>query len=297
MPTSETNKVDLVCDGSAVFARAFYASQSCPLTDRAGKQIAGIAAGLGIVLSLLDCHSDRIGNVGRTLFCWDTASKTIKPRREKPTGYDEELARFTSVLTFLFGSAHAIPPAHEADDAVCTAVYRLEKENARPVYVVSSDKDLHQLHGGNIHYYCLHEKAALSRAFILHRWKVKRPVQIAIALAILGDPGDAVPGIKGWGPKKVEKLFEAVTEDMDFEQALGAIDAQIPADLKSSFYTSLDLTLLDPGVPGVPEPAPLVFGDSALLVEDYRLPGLAQHFSWVKRQYTHEEKAIQDYEE
>jgi 5'-3' exonuclease len=296
-PSANTNdQVDLIVDGNSLFARAWYASQSNPLQDSDGNPIAGIDAGVKIVLSLLDQHSGKIGRVDRTLFCWDTAPKREKPRADKTPEYDEELARFTSALQFLFGSANAIPPAHEADDGVCTAVYRALEQPVQ-MYVVSGDKDLQQLQGGNVHYYCLNEKTVLSRTFILHRWKVKRPVQIAIALAILGDPGDAVPGIRGWGPKKVERLFSEVTEDMDFNEALAVVDRQIPNELKPVFYESLDLTLLDPAVPDIPEPAPLVWGNSQFLVDNYDLPGLQSYFERVRRQYVHEAPALQDYSE
>ncbi len=285
---------DCIFDGNSLFARAWYASQSSPIQDADGKPIAGIDAGIKIVLSLLDQHSGKIGRVDRTLFCWDTAPKREKPRPDKTPEYDEELARFSSTMEFLFGSANAIPPSHEADDCVATAVYRALEDPVQ-MYVVSGDKDLQQLQGGNVHYYCLNEKSVLSRAFILHRWKVKRPAQIAIALAILGDPGDAVPGIRGWGPKKVEKLFQEVTEDMDFNQALTVVERQIPDHLKSVFYESLDLTLLDPGVPDVPSPAPLIWGNGNFLTENYDLPGLQSYFERIKRQYVHEAPAAQDY--
>ena len=89
---------------------------------------------------------------------------------------------------------------------------------------------------------------------ILQRWKIKRPIQLAIALAIQGDSSDNISGIKGWGPKKVEKLFESVTPDMEFEAALSAIVSQIPENKQEEFFESLDLTLLDCDIPGVPSP-------------------------------------------
>jgi len=298
MPTSGNgnDRVDLIVDGNSLFARAWYASQSNPLQDAEGNPIAGIDTGVKIALSLLDQHSGKIGRVDRTLFCWDTAAKREKPRPDKTPEYDEELSRFTSVLQFLFGAANAIPPSHEADDCVATAIYRAVDLPVQ-MYVASGDKDLQQLQGGNVHYYCLNEKSVLSRSFILHRWKVKRPIQIAIALAILGDPGDAVPGIRGWGPKKVEKLFSEVTEEMDFNEALTVIERQIPDELKPVFYESLDLTLLDPDVPDVPQPSSLVWGNGQFLVEQYDLPGLQSYFERIKRQYVHDASAVQDYNE
>jgi DNA polymerase-1 len=144
---------------------------------------------------------------------------------------------------------------YEADDVIATAAFNLH--NSRWVYVVSGDKDLQQLQGGNVVYYCLNNKSVLPRRVITSKWGVKRPSQVAIALAILGESVDKVPGIKGWGPKKVEKLFAAVTEDMGFDDALSVIERQIPDELLPVFYESLNLTMLNRQVPDVPEPNPI----------------------------------------
>lgn len=285
---SSDGKNDVVClfDGNSVFARAYYASKDNLLQDHVGRPIAGIDAGLKIVLSIIDRYGDKLGRVDQMLFCWDTAPKSQKPRPDKSPEYDDELVRFSQLLHDLLGASQAFPPAHEADDAVCTAAYRQSEQFPdQKIYVVSADKDLQQLKSGNIGYYCLNEKAVLSHAYITHRWKVKHPVQLAIALAIIGDPGDGIPGIRGWGPKKVEKLFSVVPDNCCFKTALELIEAQIPDELKSDFYKSLDLTLLDPEVPGVPMPAPLVFGSGDQLIDDFNLPGLHSFYQKIKLQY------------
>jgi DNA polymerase-1 len=156
----------------------------------------------------------------------------------------------------LIGADHATPPHSEADDAVATVV---EKSKADQVYIVSGDKDLMQLYADTVGYYCLHTRALLSRHFVTSKFGVKHPRQIAIAQAVIGDKIDNVPGIRGWGPAKVKILFEAVTENMTFVEALDVIDAQIPAKHKDAFYASLERTLLDPTLEGLPEPAPLKF--------------------------------------
>jgi DNA polymerase-1 len=173
---------------------------------------------------------------------------------EKPPEYHEGKAMLQEDLVKLIGTNHAMPPAHEADDAVATAV---EKSTADDIYIVSGDKDLMQLQCDSVHYFCLNNKGLLSRPFILNKFGVKHPRQIAIAQAVLGDKIDNIPGIKGWGPKKVKTLFEAVTAEMTFVEALDAIERQIPDEHIEVFYASLERTLLDPTLTGLPEPAPL----------------------------------------
>ena len=160
---------------------------------------------------------------------------------------------YEELLPKIVGGRMVRMTGYEADDVVATAAFDSLSER---VYVVSGDKDLHQLQSDRVSIYDLNTKGVLSRHTILARWNVKRPAQSAIALAILGDPRDNIPGIKGWGPKKVAKLFEQVSPSMGFEEALHAIEQQIPEALKAEFYTCLELTLLNISIPGVPDPAP-----------------------------------------
>jgi hypothetical protein len=242
---------DLIIDGNSLYAKAWYATSKDYIDANAV-----LRSSLQTVFSLLNKDVDRIGqHIDRTLFCWDGNHGRDKgDRQTKPEQYYTTREILQEVLSSVIGTAHAIPPHHEADDAVATAV---ERSTADDVYVVSGDKDLMQLHAENVHYYCLNTHALLSRSFVTTKFGVKHPRQIAIAQAILGDRIDNIPGIRGWGPAKVRTIFGAVTDRMDFQQALAAVEAQIPNNLLNDFYTSLERTLLDPTLEGLPEPAPL----------------------------------------
>jgi DNA polymerase-1 len=278
---------DLIVDGNSLFARAFYASMRTEkLAELEGMEQPDnpLMLSVKMVLGLLDpLHSRLETRVDRTLFCWDGKAKREKRRPvEKPESYDVYLKQFIDALGLLFSSANARSSEHEADDAVATAVYRANPDDT--VIVVSGDKDLQQLHSGNVYYYCLQEGQRLSREFITERWHVKRPSQICIALAILGDPGDNIPGIRGWGPKKVEKLFEAVDSDMDLERVLEVVEGQMPHDKLAEFRESLEYTVLDPDVPGVPEPNSVVFAPPQVL-KSLGLGILNGRFLSVKNSY------------
>lgn len=260
---------DLICDFNSLWARAYFASHR----EEHVRELDGAFESPGsaavvatrMVLNILNPFGNKIGQkIDRLLFCYDGRPKREKRRPvPKPDSYEPELAKFIPVVHELFGVANATPPDHEADDAVATAIYRGKLGDK--VIVASSDKDLQQLQGGKVEFYDLREGAIKSRMAILQRWNVKRPSQICIALAILGDPGDNIKGIHGWGPKKVERLFQKVTPDMDLEHALEVVEAQIPMDKLVEFRESLNLTILDPDVPGVPDPAPLKFAPIEVL--------------------------------
>lgn len=238
---------DLIVDANSLWARAYYASK--------GQEPPAHVA-MKMVLGLLNPNTDKIGKIiHRTLFCWDGASKTVKKRPvAKPEDYHPKMAEFKDLLTDLLGAAHATPPDDEADDAVATAVFR-DSENE--LYVVSGDKDIHQLCGGNTTIYSLSEGSIIGSNFISKRWGVKRPSQVSVAIAIIGDSGDGISGIKGWGPKKVKRIFEDVTEDMPLGAVIELVESQLnPAQLEQ-FQRSLAQSILYPDVPDVPHPGEL----------------------------------------
>lgn len=253
---------DLLVDGSSLFARAFFATQA----DFHGRNRIhkAVQATLFSAVALLDGHGDRLGEyVDRVLFAWDGEDKhdlgyKKGERAEKPDGYYEARAESIEALYDITGCAHAKVDGVEADDIVATAVFH---STADTVYVASGDKDLQQLQGKNVHFYCLNKKQLLNSGWICSKWKVKRSNQMAIALAILGDKIDGIPGINGWGPVKLKNLFEAVTPEMSFAEALQAVEAQIPLKHLDGFYEDLGRTLLNPDIPGVPPPAPLDLAD------------------------------------
>jgi 5'-3' exonuclease len=147
---------------------------------------------------------------------------------------------------------------------------------------------LHQIELPNCRYYCLHTKAVLSTKFILNKWHVKRISQVALALAIIGDPVDNIKGVHGWGSVKCKELFETVRSEMRFAEALEVIVAQIKDEEKlEQFYESLDRTLLKTNVPGVPEPAEIDLAEPAE-VKAAGIRGIDFYYNQVFNVYTRE---------
>ncbi len=270
--------VDILFDGNSLFARAWYAIMSKP--DGNPQDV--VRASICTVLSLLNVNNDKLGDkVDRILFAWDGADKRDKGRAAKPPQYHVTRKLLMDYLTFLLTPTHACSNEHEADDVVATAV---RQSDADVCYVVSGDKDLQQLAGMNVHYYCLNQKALMSSRAIRDKWGVKDPKQVCIALAVIGDKVDCIAGIKGWGPKRVKQLFSAVPDRATLEEALLAVEVQIPERLRHCFYIDLDLTLLNSAVPDVP-PASQVEMAPLNSIGELQLPNFMEFYRPVYRLY------------
>lgn len=284
---------DLVCDGNSLFARAWFANQRDGHNDPSDV----VRSVLQTAFSLLNPGLDRIGaRFDRTLFCWDGEHERDKGQRQpKPQAYADTRLAVMDALKLVLGAENAVAARHEADDAVATVVYR-NWQKVDAIYVVSGDKDLMQLHGKNVYFYSLSEQALLSEVFICNKFKVKRPSHVAIALAIIGDRVDNIKGVPGWGPKKVEKLFNQVSLKMGFEEVLEVIDAQMPDSLTNDFFESLERTLLDTEVPGIPDPAPLKLAHPREL-DGADMPGLKESYQRMYAYYHHSRTGDEDEED
>jgi 5'-3' exonuclease len=255
-----------------MYARAWYACKEDPYET--------LRASFNAALTLI--NSDKMGGpIDRVMFAWDGGQKKAKERQERPPEYEGTKPKLKALLEDLLGAINVRVEGYEADDVIATAAFASTADN---VIVASGDKDLHQLQGGNISYYDLNTRGFISAREIMAQWHVRRPSQVAIALAIQGDAVDKITGIKGWGPAKVTKLFEHIRSDMPFDVVLGLIEEQIPADKLPEFHESLELTLLNSSVPDVPEAAPLKLANVRKLSE-YGLEDSEALYFKVYQQY------------
>ena len=269
-----------IFDASSLFGRSWHAAQKI---SNDPKEAASLMMRT-LCLLLNPMSFNKIGiHFDRTLFAWDGKQNPLKNREEKPPEYHELKNIIQDVVAFVFGAVNYQHPEYEGDDIVATAVFDAEASDIN--YVFSGDKDLQQLQGPQCHYYCLNTKALLSRQYITHKWFIQRPSQVALALAIIGDPVDCIRGVVGYGPVKCKQMFEAVTPNMTFEEAMNALVDQMPEGKREEFYAALDRTLLKTNVPGVPAPAPLVLAPPEDVYE-LGIPNISSLYRQLYSAYT-----------
>ena len=269
----------LALDANALFARSYFAAQRLSPDPREA-----ITLAVNTMSLLLNPETNKIGlYFDKTLFAWDGQQNAAKGREAKPPIYHETKAALMGVFEYLFSTVNVEHPEAEGDDIVATAV--AAAKNADCVFVVSSDKDLMQLQGGNCQYYSLHDKAVLSTSYITRKFHgIKHPAQVAIELAIVGDGVDNIKGIHRYGEVKCRSLFKAVTPEMSFDEALEAIRAQLPAQQLAEFNAAFKRTLLRSDLDGIPAPADLRLLPSRD-VQVLDLPQIEQNYERLQRAY------------
>lgn len=94
---------------------------------------------------------------------------------------------------------------YEADDIIATYV-GIAKEKGFDVTIVSSDKDLMQLVGGNIEMFDAMKDKKIGPEEVKEKFGVF-PDKVLDVLALMGDSSDNIPGVPGIGPKTASELI------------------------------------------------------------------------------------------
>jgi 5'-3' exonuclease len=235
-----TDNLDVVVDSNGLFAMSYHAAAASSdlKYDKNGYLIAAFKCFFSALRSEIRVPE-------RIIFVFDGKPKTKKPRPPKPADWYEKLDRFQRLIQDAFGSnAYVLHPEHEADDTVATVATRAAAQN-RHVTVVSGDKDLQQIWGSNISYYSLGRKRMIKEQEILEKWAIHQPVQVAVALAIIGDKADGINGVDKMGEGAVMKIFKTIPRDAPLDEVVSRVIRHMKTETQlSQFYESLEYTLL-----------------------------------------------------
>lgn len=265
----------LLVDGNNLLARADHATKGHGVQMSAGSVN---TAALHVFIQMLSKYVRLVEPTHMAVF-WDAghdfrdalypAYKANRVKSEGPEGGDS--APFALAKEFLTwaGVSHKAHRGYEADDLIAATARQVEGQK---VVILSGDKDLLQLVG---------DPTAIS-----DRWG--QTVQIRVPdddewdddrveakfgvpahhlshyLALVGDPGDGVPGVAGIGPKKAVALLERAEWDWEAvlvllgeEKAAQAALMHQLVDLRTYSYDEVFL-MANRGVPAfrptVPDP-------------------------------------------
>lgn len=164
----------------------------------------------------------------------------------------DQLSRLVDYINLLPVHIVSIPKI-EADDVIGFLSQKLEKE----VYIMSSDKDFLQLVSNKVTVYSPTKKIFYTPSKVLEEYGIY-PENFLLYKILLGDKGDNIPKIKGFGEDKLFKILPQIKEPkiLSLKEGLNLI----PDDNKwgskiLNFKTQLEINekLMDLKNPNIPE--------------------------------------------
>jgi DNA polymerase-1 len=217
MPSHSPPQLFLV-DGYALIYRAFFAMISRPLRTARGENTSAAWGAVNFLLRLQEKYRPDYlawvldaGTSFREERYPDYKSTREKLDEELQADFDRSVER-TRQLLDAFRVAAVEVPGYEADDVIGTLAMQAATSGLEAV-IVSGDKDFYQLIGP--HVALLNPgrggPAAVDEVWVDETNAAERlgvpPGQVADFLALVGDPSDNVPGVKGIGEKGAQKLL------------------------------------------------------------------------------------------
>lgn len=197
----------LLVDGTQLLYRSFFGIRG--LTTRAGEPSNAVFGFVRGIHQLIECWKP-----SHLAVAWDggapAARLNLLPeyKAQRPPMPDDLRSQIQPVHDFLH--AAAIPLVrldHEEADDVLASLARQSAPEAGEVMIITSDKDMLQLIGGNIVMAAwAKEDVPMGREGVFAKTGVY-PEQIVDWLALTGDAADNIPGVEGLGPKTAAKLL------------------------------------------------------------------------------------------
>lgn len=257
----------LLVDGNNILARSAFAAKG----GRTQMSVGGVnTSALLIFINMLSKYVRQVQPTHMAV-CWDAGHAlrdAIYPeykanRNKAVVEEDEEVvtpwAQAKEFLTWA-GVPHLARKGWEADDLIAKIVHETPPAH-RPIVILSGDKDLLQL---------VDEVTTQIRpgTHANEVWDEDRvdeeigvlPQHIPLYMALTGDTGDNVPGVRGVGPKKAVKALQEAGWDWDAlldalgpEKAKEAVLSRRLVDLRYPEFTAygdaLDGVLLNLSAP------------------------------------------------
>jgi DNA polymerase I len=201
----------VLIDTYSAFFRAHYALP--PMSTRAGEPTAALYGFSALLLKLL-----REQPGAALAFALDAPRRTFRKaayegykagRASPPDALLAQLRRLPALLA-AFGVPAIAAPGFEADDVLATLARRTRELSAGPTLIVSGDRDLLQVAGGEVkvHFIGRRGESAVTydEAAVVARFGVP-PSRLPSYTALIGDASDNLPGVPGIGPSTARRLL------------------------------------------------------------------------------------------
>ena len=215
-------------DGYSLLYRAFYALPQS-ISTSGGLPTNALYGFTSMILKLLE-DEEEVGlgvvwDAGKPQFRMEIFPEYKAQRSSMPEELKVQLDHLDQIL-----DAMNIPAVRaegfEADDALATMSRQIPDDTE--LFIVTGDQDAMQLVDGNVKVLRttrgVSETKTYGREEVIEEYGVK-PEQIPDYKALIGDPSDNIPGVRGIGPKSASNLlgrFATVAEIYDNLDAISA---------------------------------------------------------------------------
>ncbi len=247
-----SDEITVVIDGHSVAYRMFYGAPPLKVDDTP----TGV---LHLFLAVVD-KLRKLEGVTNVIVVFDSKVKNYRhemlaeykaTRESMPDDLVIQMGILQTIIP-LIGLEQYIIDGYEADDVISTLAKDLTSKSETPndltskVYIVSKDKDLHQLVDDRVFIYDYKTNTVFDRDKVHEKFELY-PEDIQDMLALAGDSSDNIPGVKGVGLVTAKKLLnEYKTLDGiydNIELVAGKLKDKLIAD-KEMAYLSKDLVQL-----------------------------------------------------
>jgi DNA polymerase-1 len=200
-----SKKIALI-DGYGFVFRAYFAIP--PLNRKDGTPVGAVYGFTSMLIKLLaSLHVTHVAVV------FDSGSKTFRNdiypeyKANRPPCPEDLKPQFPIIREAAESLNLAILEkiGFEADDIIATIAKKYAADDCE-VVIVSSDKDLMQLVGGNISMYDAMKNKEIRNKEVEEKFFVA-PNKVLDVLSLIGDTSDNIPGVKGIGPKTAAELI------------------------------------------------------------------------------------------
>ncbi len=253
------NKRLLLVDGTSYIYRAFFAlpflSNSKGIPTNA---VYGFARMINKLLNEYNpTHMAVVFDVSRSTFRTERFREYKAHRPKMPDELSIQIPYIKKLLAS-WGIPKIELAGYEADDIIGTLAKEAEKESWQ-VLIVSPDKDLCQLVTPKISMYDPMNDRIFTPEEVYKKFGVS-PQLIPTLLALVGDPTDNIPGVKGIGKKRAKEIIDKLG---NLEQIYKRLDA-LPPSLKKKLSDQKELAFLSYELAQIKADLPLPFEPAKL---------------------------------
>ncbi len=286
----------LLVDGSALLHRAYHAYP--PLRSKSGKIVGAVYGVVSMLVSALESQDP-----SHVVVAWDLPKPTFRHtlyigyKAQRKKAEPEMVEQIPSVYTAIeaMGLIQISQEGYEADDIIGT----LSAESEMEVVILTGDQDLMQLVTDKVSLLLPPRGKVPAMLYgpeqVVEKYKVSVS-QFVDYKALVGDPSDNIPGVRGIGPKGAVKLLskyqslDGIYENL--EKIGGTLQTKLK-EAKESAYLSQELSriVIDMKIKEKPE----VMEYEGLVRDELRSTLEELNFqSLIRRLFPEEPKPVED---